>query len=244
MTVEGEVVKGGATMANPLPKYADAEPPEKVAGVTLTKEEKEKYKQIFIDPVKTQEMNRPEGFTFSDEELIEMAKLMHVKEFGCTDASVLADDFEFVGPVIGPLSKEKFLKTMSNFKLGAAFPNMRSGIYDLRVDPFMPNRVWYNSQARGTHEGPITVLNTIEATGKEVWTGPQVGSFIFNNEGKLRKMTVGYVVDKDVGNCGGLGALFGFLYAIGHPLPVPEAKPYKISFQLWAFTKIGELFGK
>jgi hypothetical protein len=54
---------------------------------------------------------------------------------------------------------------------------------------------------------------------------------------------VGYVIDRRAGNTGGLGALFGIMYAIGHPLPFPEAKPYRRSWSLWvgADTESGML---
>ena len=36
----------------------------------------------------------------------------------------------------------------------------------------------------------------------------------------------GYVMDRRQGNTGGLGGLLGPFYAIGKPLPFPEAQPY------------------
>lgn len=51
-------------------------------------------------------------------------------------------------------------------------------------------------------------------------------------------------MDKTVGNTGGLGGIFGPLFAIGKGLPFPEAQPYKKSIQFSAFNFFGTLAGK
>jgi len=56
--------------------------------------------------------------------------------------------------------------------------------------------------------------------------------------------TYRYVVDKSIGNSGGMGGLFGPLYAIGKAFPFPEAQPYKKSWQYTAFGKFGALAQK
>jgi len=42
------------------------------------------------------------------------------------------------------------------------------------------------------------------------------------------------VIDRTVGNTGGLGGAFGFFWATGNALPFPECQPFKGSFQLRA----------
>ena len=37
------------------------------------------------------------------------------------------------------------------------------------------------------------------------------------------------MLDKETGNTGGLGGVFGLFYAIGRGLPFPEAQPWKAS---------------
>ena len=44
----------------------------------------------------------------------------------------------------------------------------------------------------------------------------------FNERGECTQLTVGYVMDKQLGNTGGLGGVYGILYAIGYGLPFPE----------------------
>ena len=48
-------------------------------------------------------------------------------------------------------------------------------------------------------------------------------------------------MDKTLGNTGGLGGVFGLFYGIGKPLPFPEAKPWKPSFQFRFFSFLGQL---
>ena len=47
---------------------------------------------------------------------------------------------------------------------------------------------------------------------------------------------VGYVIDRTVGNTGGLGGAFGFFWATGNPLPFPECQPFKGSLQMQGLT--------
>ena len=53
------------------------------------------------------------------------------------------------------------------------------------------------------------------------------------------RYTIGYVVDRKVGNTGGLGGLYGILYAIGRPLPFREARPWTPSLPYRAFQAVG-----
>ena len=86
----------------------------------------------------------------------------------------------------------------------------------------------------------------------------------FNDNGECTQLTVGYVMDKTLGNTGGLGGVYGILYAIGYGefllifiwairltdgvfcltrtgLPFPEAQPWEKSFQYSAFTTFSGL---
>ena len=49
------------------------------------------------------------------------------------------------------------------------------------------------------------------------------------------------VVSLRSGNTGGLGGVFGILYAIGYGLPFPEAQPWSKSFQYSVFNQVGSL---
>merc|ERR1712224_527888 len=66
-------------------------------------------------------------------------------------------------------------------------------------------------------------------TYKKIESPIQSHSVTFNEKGEVTKFTIGYVLDKETGNTGGLGGVFGLFYAIGYGLPFPEAQPYKPS---------------
>lgn len=56
------------------------------------------------------------------------------------------------------------------------------------------------------------------------------------------ELTVGYPIDRRVGNTGGLGGAFGFFYGVGRPLPIPECRPYSRSWQFKALNLLGRIF--
>eukprot|EP00471_Norrisiella_sphaerica_P004296 CAMPEP_0184479038 /NCGR_PEP_ID=MMETSP0113_2-20130426/899_1 /TAXON_ID=91329 /ORGANISM="Norrisiella sphaerica, Strain BC52" /LENGTH=264 /DNA_ID=CAMNT_0026857021 /DNA_START=95 /DNA_END=886 /DNA_ORIENTATION=+ len=178
----------------------------------------------FPEVVDEDQMLFQSGFPISPEELIEKAKRYYATPIGQWDRDELAEDFKFMGPVVGPLDRDSFLKAVSGFRLLDAFPDNNARYYHFRVDPFETNRVWTTSRAIGTNTGVFA--GTIPPTGKVVESPPQTLSLKFNEEGKITLMTVGYVMDRSVGNTGGLGGVFGYLYAIGKPLPFPEAQPW------------------
>lgn len=219
-----------------------SEAPEEIAGTTLTDAQRAAYKRTFLDTEATIAANRRASFPFSTDHVVELAKLTHLRLFGDGDYSVLADDFEFAGPVVGPLNKTEFCNSFPKAQLKDAFPNATSAIYAIHVDPFNPARVWYSSVFDGVHDGDVKLMGYIEKTGRRVRMPPQVISFTFDDQGKVRKLTAGYVVDRHVGNSGGLGALFGILYAVGKPFPFPEAKPYQKSWQFRLFEWFGSRF--
>ena len=179
-------------------------------------------------------------FALSPTELIARTKGILATNTGADDPSRLAEDFKFNAPVVGPLGKEEFIEAFGSFKLHEAFPDSRANFHSFRVDPFEPNRVWFDTRFKGTHTGPLAG-GRIKATGKKVESPPQALSMTFNERGECTELTVGYVMDKNIGNTGGLGAVFGILYAIGYGLPFPEGQPYRKSWRYWALMGIGDL---
>jgi hypothetical protein len=53
--------------------------------------------------------------------------------------------------------------------------------------------------------------------------------------------TIGYVMDRRLGNTGGLGGVFAIFYAIGKPLPFPEANPWQMSKRYSLFQLVGKI---
>merc|ERR1711972_1104447 len=122
------------------------------------------------------------GFPLEPAVLLEKAKTVLGCEFGTApgaDDSVLAEDFQFVAPIVGPLSKAEFMGAFGSFKVKDAFPDLSDNSW-FQVDPLEPNRVWFISRATGTHNGPLSFGRTIPPTGKRVESPPQAQSMLFD----------------------------------------------------------------
>lgn len=157
------------------------------------------------------------------------------------DGDLLSDSFVFEGPVVGPIGKDQFVEAIGQVDFDAGFPDWKAQFYNFQVDPFDPERVWYMAKGEGTNTGPFPT-NNLPATFKKVINPPQICSLSVDSEtGLIKKYTIGYVADRTIGNTGGLGGLYGILYAIGRPLPFPEALPWRMSLPYKAFQKIGGL---
>ena len=94
-------------------------------------------------------------FPIAPEDIIAKCKLILAKNNGGEDPSLLAADFKFVAPVVGPLKKEPFLAAFQSFKLDEGFPDAKFNYYHFRVDPFEPSRVWYDARFFGTNTGDL-----------------------------------------------------------------------------------------
>ena len=229
------------------PQPAAARAPHPVALPTDEKraEMAEQYRiqsnPIFIDEDK---MLTESDFALKPDELIFLAKrFLHSRGGFGADPDLLAEDFAFVGPVVGPLSKDAFVNAIGSVDIETGFPDFKGEFYGFHVDPFDGNRVWYTARGRGTNTGPLLPFAPA-ATGKSLVNPPQACSLTFNEEGLVTKYTIGYVMDRQVGNTGGLGGLYGVLYAIGKPLPFPEAQPWRMSKRYRAFQGFGNLVSK
>ena len=61
-------------------------------------------------------------------------------------------------------------------------------------------------------------------------------------DGLAYTLTVGYCMDKRIGNSEGLGGLFGILKAVGSPLPIPEGRRlYNPSLRIEAFERVAKV---
>ena len=197
---------------------------------------------MFIEPLSAPPAHVPNGK--SPDELINIAKrfLFTSKGLG-GDPDMLAESFQFEGPVVGPLPKAEFVKAIGSVDFDTAFPNWTPQFYGFFVDPLEEggNRVWYTAKGFGMNEGPLLPFAP-EATGKMVINPPQACSLTIDHEtGLITKYTIGYVTERSIGNTGGLGGLYGILYAIGKGFPFPEAQPWKMSWRYALFQKLGSL---
>jgi len=170
----------------------------------------------------------------NEEKLKKLAKDMICSEFGGDNPSLLSEDFQFVFPVVGPLTKEQFLEAFSNFKVREAFPTSSANFYNFHIDPLEPNRIWFLSRGAYTHLGTLNLDGLkYPATGKRICLPPQCFSMSFDEHGKCYKLTGGYNVDRSVGDTQGLGGIFGIISGLGLlKFPFPEGRPWKRSL-MW-----------
>lgn len=105
-----------------------------------------------------------------------------------------------------------------------------------------PNRVWWFSRVTATHTGPLRFGGSIiKGEGKQIRMPPQASSMLFDESGRVYTLTVGYTMDKRIGNTNGLGAVLGILKAVGKALPFPEGQAlYNPSLRFEAFERIGK----
>ena len=139
------------------------------------------------------------------------------------DADVFSEDFVFRGPYVGPLNKNDYLDTMDSFSIYKAIPDINPNAWGFSIDPTDPNRVWFMVRNSGTFTGDALLRNSlnVKANGKEIDGCPETFSVIYDNDGKMKYLSVGYVADRFEGNTSGKGAAVGIFNAIGLPFPSP-----------------------
>ncbi|CAD7946304.1 unnamed protein product [Amoebophrya sp. A25] len=170
----------------------------------------------------------------SSANLIALAHNILRAEFGTMQPDLLAEDFRFVFPVVGPLSKREFVEAFSSFQVRNTFPQLRGNFFGFQVDPLEPDRVWFFSRGDMLQTGPLKLpglgCTLVKAnSSKRVLTPPQILSMSFHADGRCYQLTGGYVADRMAGTCDGLGGFFGVLHALGITLPFPEGRPWKPS---------------
>ncbi|XP_023328693.1 uncharacterized protein LOC111701581 [Eurytemora carolleeae] len=218
---------------------------EMLTGATFIMPELPKAR-VKVDPIYQEKDNemvdepatlRDSPFPIKESDLINKCKDVIKAQFGCDKQDLLADDFLFVFPVVGPLSKKDFVEIFSSFKMSSSLTGSPN-YFNFSVDPMEPNRVWFFSRSVLKHTGDLIFGHqVIKPTGKTIVSPPQVLSMSFNEEGQCYKFTGGYSVDRTVGNTGGLGGLFGILQAVGSPLPFPEGQPWTPSLAWQSYAK-------
>lgn len=173
--------------------------------------------------------------------LIQLAnEIMYTKSgfYSDYDESVFSDEFVFRGPYIGPLNKADYLSTMDTFGIYKAIPDINPNAFGFSIDPKNPRRVWFMVRNTGTFDGePLSVGNGISfpPNGAVLEGCPETFSVIFDEEDKLKYLSVGYVADRFEGNTNGKGAAVGIFNVVG--LPFPDPGPL-LRFAQWIGTEV------
>ena len=181
-------------------------------------------------------------FPFSPVQLVDMAKDFYHPNVlvGLADGGAcLAEDFQFCGAVVGPIGKEEFIQALTGFGLDKSF-DIVGNIYGFYADPLQPGRVWYFNRSRAKQIAPFLGA---APTAKEIEFPPQMNFLDFNQFGKVKQHGF-YTIDRRQGNTGGLGGVYGYMYAVGRAPPFPEARPFKHSLRYRAFNFVLRMFNK
>ena len=183
-----------------------------------------------------------QNFPIAPDDLIARAKDFIAADYGAEDPGMLADAFSFVGPFIGPLSKQQYIDALGGkFNPADGFPDLIGRQFGFSADPIEPGRVWWVSRPVGTFSRPFFGA---EPDGRRIETPPQAMGCVFDAAGKVTRINVGAVIDRTQGNTAGLGGLFGFLWFVGKAPPAPEYRPFKKSWQFELLEKLGPLLTK
>jgi hypothetical protein len=141
-------------------------------------------------------------------------------------ADMMSEDFVFRGAVVGPLCKRDYIRTLKDgFGLYRSIPNMRPNSFGYIQDPNNLWRLWFFTRYTGTNTNPINLGVELPATNKEVQSGIEANSIMFDKNLKIKHLTVGYIADFDDpgSKSGGFGAAFGVFKALGINLPTGKA---------------------
>lgn len=203
-------------------------------------------KAMFDEFLNEKELLEQSTFSIKPEALMKRAKYVLGPECGIgtlDEGNCLAEDFEFIAAVVGPIPRTGYLDALTNFNLASSF-TIQSNYFGMSVDPLQPNRVWFMNRVRGRHDRGAFM--GAPPTNQEIVYPPQTLHLDFNDNGDVTEFGF-YTSDRRQGTTGGLGGAFGFMHAVGKPLPIPECQPYKPSkrFRLLQFIgKTAEKFQK
>ena len=117
------------------------------------------------------------------------------------------------------------------------FPDINPNCWGWSIDPNDPNRVWFMVRNTGTFTGKPLAPDSINypPNGATLDGAPETFSIIFDNDMKLKYLSVGYVADRFEGNTNGKGAAVGIFHVIG--LPFPPVGPIQ-RFAQWFGTEV------
>ena len=110
-------------------------------------------------PTPEEDANAPrpvagESERLDDATLLDCASALLAADFGAADGSLLAEGFEFCGPVVGPLRKPAFLSALGAMRLREGLPDWDYRHRDAAVCPHDVNRVARDRQSnpRALHQ--------------------------------------------------------------------------------------------
>lgn len=143
-------------------------------------------------------------------------------------SSILAEDFVFRSPVIGPLTKWDYIEALDYFRVYESFPDINPNCYGFTVDVVEPLKVRFFVKATGTYQNPLggflgsTAAKLNPPDGRQYMGSTEAWSIAFNDLDRMqvKSISAGYVVDRfeeDGILCTthGKGLVYGILNTIG-----------------------------
>lgn len=151
------------------------------------------------------------------------------------------NDFVQTGPDIGPMNLDDYCTSLGyyrdqGFNFGAAIPDLDVQFDGWHIDPKDPWRIWFVGRYQGTFNGADLMLNgnaLAKANGQEIDGSPELYSYVWTPEKKIKWMTVGFVGDKYTGTNKGYGALIGLLVGMGIPKTIIDLINPFLKAQTW-----------
>ena len=147
-------------------------------------------------------------------------------------SSILAEDFVFRSPTVGPLSKWDYIESLDYFRVYEAFPDINPNCYGFTVDIVEPLKVRFFVKATGTYQAKLggflgsSVAMLTPPDGRPYMGSTEAWSITFNDMDRMqvKSITAGYVVDRfeEEGllcTTGGKGLVYGILNSIGVSVP-------------------------
>ena len=127
---------------------------------------------------------------------------------------------------------------MDTFGIYRAFPDINPNAFGFTIDPMNENKVWFMVRNTGTFTGEPGLglgVSNFPPNGAVLKGCPETFSMEFDNDQKIKYLTVGYVADRFEGNTSGKGAAVGIFNAIGMPFPSPGPL---LQFMQWFATEV------
>jgi hypothetical protein len=144
--------------------------------------------------------------------------------------ALMAPDYVFTSPTIGPISKKDFIKLMkfyidNGLDVASAVPDLTVDYQGWHLDPHDPWRIWAIARYSGTHTGRATAPQSVLKLdppdhGEQpvrFTTGPELQSFLWTADKKILWQTMGFVGDEYTGSNQGHGGWDGLLVSMGLP---------------------------
>ena len=180
-----------------------------------------KYSGPGPSKVKTPENFLTSALEYPESEPPDFDVLSKTIEFATCDNfddvnSMMASDYVFRGPIIGPITGKDVMETQQGFRIQDGYPDLDRRSFGFTIDPDNPYRCYWFERWEGTNTGDLKIGPIeMKATGKSVKLPTHVMSVHFNKEGKIRYAALSSPLDRFEGNTKGAGAVFGLLVGAG-----------------------------